>query len=375
MKKGLWIAPLTLWMAVASASADTESARMPDEAYRPELFARFTAQHNTPDGLASDRDGNLFLSVPNFANKEYPGMILKMDKRSGVWSCFTTALIHPDTGRGSPMGLEFDLEGNLYYCDCQYFNNTNGKSRVMRVRVDKNGEPVSIEPVAENLNLANAVRVRGNAIFFTDTFFDLEGRNLGGVYRVPISAFRKRVVKLLPKEQWESDPYCLGVTETTLLPQRGERAAADGLCFDKNGNLYTGNFGDGHLYILKLRRDGNYDPPRTLYHDPQLLSCVDGLTYYARKDWIVIADSERNAIHYWDIKASKLGLLWMNDDTNGADGLLDQPCETIVWNNKLIVANFDLPFPGVKNTKADDAHTLSIIELEPPRRWFSRWWR
>jgi sugar lactone lactonase YvrE len=364
-----------MWMAAAAvavcnvAGADEAGAR--NEQYRPKLFKRFGDHVNVPDGLAQDKHGNVFLAAPNYVDKSYPGAIMKMDKRSGKWTVFVTGLIHPEVGRGAPMGMEFAEDGNLYYCDNQYFSDKNYKSRVMRVVIDGDGEPVRVEPVVENVKLANALRVRGNAIFFTDTFFDVEGKNLGGVYRVPISAFKDRPARLLPKTQWEQDPYCLGVTECTPLPHRKDTAAADGMCFDKSGNIYTGNFGDGHFYVLKLRKDGQYERPQTLLNDTKQLPCVDGICYYPEKDWIIITDSERNAVLYWDIRAAKLGLLWMNDDTDGADGLLDQPCEPMVWDGKLLIVNFDMTFPGLKNARNDDAHTLSVIDLGK-RGWFSR---
>ena len=43
-------------------------------------------------------------------------------------------------------------------------------------------------------------------------------------------------------------------------------------------------------------------------------------------------------------------------DTDGADGLLDQPCEPMVWGDKLLVVNFDMSFPGLKNTRNDEVH-------------------
>ena len=371
-KTARWM--LALAVAAVAQGAVADEAGTVNEKYRPKLFKQFGDHANVPDGLAQDKAGNVYLAAPNYVDQSYPGAILKMCKRTGKWSVFMTALIHPETKRGAPMGMEFAEDGNLYYCDNQYFNDKNYKSRIMRVVIDKNGEPLKVEPVIENVKLANALRVRGNAIFFTDTFFDVEGKNLGGVYRVPISAFKDRPARLLPKGQWAQDPYCLGVTETTPLPHRKDTAAADGMCFDKDGNIYTGNFGDGHFYVLRLKQDGTYEKPITLLNDPKVLPCVDGICYYAKKDWIIITDSERNAVLYWDIKAAKLGTLWMNDDTDGADGLLDQPCEPMVWDGKLLIVNFDMSFPGLKNTKNDDVHTLSVMDLGerrcPVTKWF-----
>lgn len=360
----------TVWMlasaavTVACGAMAADVAGQLDESFRPQLFKQFGDHVNVPDGLAQDKAGNIFLAAPNFVDKSYAGTIMKMDKKSGKWSVFVAGLLHPDTGRGAPMGMEFDEAGNLYYCDNQYFSDKNYKSRVLRVVIDKAGEPVRIEPVVENVKLANALRVRGNAIYFTDTFFDVAGKNLGGVYRVPMSAFKDRPARLLPKEQAANDPYCLGITETSPLAHRKDTAGADGMCFDKDGNLYTGNFGDGHLYVIKMKADGTYDKMSTLFYDPKELPCCDGICYYAKKDWVIITDSERNGVFYWDVKAGKLGCLWMNDDTCGKDGLLDQPCEPMVWGNQLLVVNFDMTFPGLKNSKNDPMHTLSVIELE-----------
>lgn len=362
-KMAMWVlAGVTATVTWGAMAAD--GACSPCEKYRPELFKQFGDHVNVPDGLAQDRHGNIFLAAPNFVDPSYAGTIMKRDKKSGTWSVFVAGLLHPDTKRGAPMGLEFAEDGNLYYCDNQYFFDKGYKSRIMRVVIGKDGEPLKIEPVVENIKLANAVRVRGNAILFTDTFFDVAGKNQGGVYRVPMSAFKDRPARLLPKEQASNDPYCLGITETVPLEHRKDTAGADGMCIDKDGNIYTGTFGDGHFYVLKLKADGTYEKPATLLNDPKVFSCCDGICYYAKKNWVIMTDSEKNAVRYWDIKAGKIGLLWENDDTDGADGLLDQPCEPMVWGDKLIVVNFDNTFPGLKNTKNDAVHSVSVIDLK-----------
>jgi len=171
-----------MWVSLGAAATvawgmmATDVTAPLDEKYRPELFKRFGDPVNVPDGLTQDRHGNIYLAAPNFVDQSYAGTIMKMDKKSGKWSVFVAGLLHPDTKRGAPMGMEFAEDGNLYYCDNQYFFDKNYKSRIMRVLIDKDGEPLKIEPVVENVKLANAVRVRGNAIYFTDTFFDVAGK-------------------------------------------------------------------------------------------------------------------------------------------------------------------------------------------------------
>jgi hypothetical protein len=357
------VAGAAVMTGCTGGAEEPANASQAGHSYKPTLFKRFGENVNVPDGLAQDKNGNIYLSAPNYVNKAYPAAILRRSKETGDWSVFVQALVNPATGLAAPMGIEVAEDGNIYYCDNQYFFNKDYKSRIMRVVIDKNGEPLRIEPVVENIRLANAVRIRGDAVYFTDTFFDIPGKNLGGVYRVPISAFKNGPARLLPKDQADKDPYLLGTTETQVLPVRDDAAGADGMCFDSAGNIYTGTFGDGHFYILKAKSDGSYEKPQTLLQDPKVLPCIDGICYYPKKDWIIITDSQNNAVRYWDIKAGKLGLLWINDDTDGADGLLDQPCEPMVWGDKLLIVNFDWVFPGLKNTKNDEVHTLSVINL------------
>jgi hypothetical protein len=85
-----------------------------------------------------------------------------------------------------------------------------------------------------------------------------------------------------------------------------------------------------------------------------------------------MTDSATNAVHTWDIENKKFATLWRNGDTDGSDGLLDQPCEPLIWKNpksksgarKLVIVNFDMAFPGLLNTVNDPVHTLSVIDLD-----------
>jgi hypothetical protein len=95
---------------------------------------------------------------------------------------------------------------------------------------------------------------------------------------------------------------------------------------------------------------------------------VDGIFYDAARDRVFIADSEKNAVQVFNPATGQMTTLWENDDSDGGDGLLDQPCEVLVRGDDLIVANFDMPFPGMKNKAFDKAHTLSIFRLAPAGR-------
>ena len=54
----------------------------------PELFTLLPEEYvATPDGMSIDKDGNLILSCPNFANMDLPSCVLKIDRdRNGLVS-------------------------------------------------------------------------------------------------------------------------------------------------------------------------------------------------------------------------------------------------------------------------------------------------
>jgi hypothetical protein len=114
---------------------------------------------------------------------------------------------------------------------------------------------------------------------------------------------------------------------------------------------------------LSRKADGSYGKPELLIEDPVRFACCDGITYDPCRHCVYMTDSALNAVHKWDIATKSFSTLWRNGDTDGADGLLDQPCEPIVWHGKLVVVNFDMAFPGLANTENDKVHTLSIIDL------------
>lgn len=363
--EGVWLlggllAGLAMTVAAIAQTETKTAAKSSDARRRPRLLLSLPDDCNTPDGMRLDpKTGDVILACPNFADPKYPGKLMKITPENRLEPYFDRLPVHPTTGRVSPMGLDFGPDGNLYVADNQYFADKNYCSRLLRVTV-RDGKPVSAAVVVEGLKLANAVMWKGDSVYVTDTFFDLPGKfGAGGVYRFSLEELRRGTVMLKPKDQ--ADPHL--VASFPVLPNaRQDPGGCDGLTFDREGNLYTGNFGDGQLFKITFHSDGRTKSTERLIGPPQL-TCVDGLFCDPRTGKIYVADSERNAIQVVSPDGS-LETLWENGDTTGEDGLLDQPCETLVRGNELIVVSFDVPFPGLKNRQADHHHTISVIRLD-----------
>ncbi len=348
--------------ANVGVTAKQTSARQ--QRFRPQLLLSFPDELNTPDGIRLDKKtNNMIVACPNFNDMKYLGKLIQITPNNRWEVYFDKCPKHPETGHAHPMGMDFGPDGNLYYADNQYFNDKDKKhrwSRVIRVNI-KDGKPVDADVVVDGFKLSNAVMFNGDNMFVTETFFDLADKPMSGVYRISLAEMQKGPVMLKPKG--EDDPHLLVTSVTKPFSERGnDIAGADGLTFDSKGNLYYGHFGDGQLFKVTFNPDGSVKSQERIAGRPQLI-CCDGMFCDVRTDKIYIADSARNAIMVFDTKDNSIATLWENDDTNGADGLLDQPCEPAIRGDDLIIANFDMPFPGLKNTKHDKPHTISVIRL------------
>jgi len=360
----------------AAAKAAEPAAAAP---FAPKLLVSTGIACNTPDGMRLAKWGDMIVACPNFntydertKTNKYPGKIMKITP-DNEWVLFSEFPKHPDTGVGCPMGLDFGPDGNLYVADNQYFYNKDYKSRLIRVKV-KDGKAVGSEVVVEGFKLSNAVMFKGNDVYVSDTFFDIPGKAMSGIYRISLAEMSKgEPVKLLPKEQAAKDPHCIATWETQnkaagVAHRKGEPAGADGLTFDADGNLYSGNFGDGVMFKVTFNKDGSVASCKQFVKDWPKMTCVDGIFYDKARNCIYVADSEKNAIQVVWLPEGKVTTLWENGDTDGTGGLLDQPCEPAIRGNELIIANFDMPFPGLKNTKFDAPYTISVIDVSKLQR-------
>ncbi|MCL2709609.1 MAG: hypothetical protein FWE95_01915 [Planctomycetaceae bacterium] len=355
--------------------------------YKPKILVTLPAELQQPDGMTVNPvTKTVFVNFPNFNGREenvgpklFPAALGRL-KFNGDTATVEKLFIYedkapfPETGQVGPMGLFFGPDGHLYVCDNQYFFNSDNKSRMLRVRMDGDNPTGEVEVVVEGTKLSNAVYWTDDTMFVTDTFLDLDGVYGGGcVWAFPKEEVFKAgtdgnpPIKVTPiKSLTDAPPYCLVIAPVVDLPGCGH-AGADGLTADKNGVLYFGNFGDGAVFRVVIGEDGKATMD-TIHEAGDYFGCCDGIFYDADTNKIYVNDSAANAIHAFVPPApgqkAVFETLWENGDTDGADGSLDQPAELVVVNGKMIIANFDWPFPELLNTEFNSPGTISVINLK-----------
>ena len=350
--------------------------------HKPAILVTLPADLHQPDGMTvNPKTKTIFLSCPNFnydGPEKNPGALarVKIDgDKPTVEKLFVykDKVAHADTGKVGPMGLFFGPDGHLYVCDNQYFFDKANKSRMLRVRMDGDNPTGAVEVVVEGTKLSNAALWVGDKMYVTDTFLDREGEfGAGCVWRFTLDELAKAgtdgnpPIKVNPIKKMEDDPHCISLQSVKNLPGCGN-GGADGMTADKDGVVYYGNFGNGEMYRITFDADGK--PATDVIHEAgDYFNCCDGIFYDADTNKVYVNDSAANAIHaFAPPKAGEKAVfetIWTNGDTDGADGSLDQPCEVVVVDGKMVVANFDWPFPELLNSGFGPPNTISVINLK-----------
>ena len=114
---------------------------------------------------------------------------------------------------------------------------------------------------------------------------------------------------------------------------------------------------------MTFNDDGSVDEKIRLMNSPAF-ECCDGINYDAETEKIYMANSQMNSVWVYDLNNGSMQRLWENPDSDGADGSLDQPCETLVYGDYLLVVNFDMTFPQLRNRESDAVNTISKFKIK-----------
>lgn len=319
-----------------------------DTLQTPQLFATLPENCATPDALAIAPDGSLTLSCPNFANNKLQGELLSLSKSGEVTHLATVPTLGLER-KANPMGIDYDEDGALYVADARGIKN----GRVLKLTFD--GKTLTnTEVVASGLN-PNGIRYHQGAIYVTQPQMNKikSDKLTSGIYRFDISSRDLQLSNTLADQS-------LIFSEQTV--NSDIQFGIDGLAFDSKGYLYTADLGDGEIYKLTLNASGKVIK-QELFAQLPADARGDGMVFDAN-DNLYVAGLAYNQI----FKVDPTGLVTViaeSQDTDGSQGQLDQPVDVMVFDDKLIISNFDLMTgKGFRNSKHDKPYTVSFIELK-----------
>ena len=321
------------------------------------LFAKLPDYCPTPDGMAIAPNGNLVVACPNYGDQTKAACLIEIDK-AGKVSKLVDVPVLKKTGLACPMGVEFGPDGDVYICDNQGWSGTKkGKEegRILRLRI-RNNEVAKTTVVVSGMEHPNGIRVRNGKLFVTQSMMpkvrDRSGLLTSAVYCFPADGENIKVTNTL------KDKY---IITTMLTLNKDCQYGADGLVFDKAGNLYIGNFGDGALHKITFK-DGKVASNTVWAKDIPNMRTTDGICIDSKGN-IYVADFSENAVAVVSPDA-KVTRIAQSPDCDGSKGGLDQPGEPIVWNGKLIVTCFDkVTGPDKVNTGHDKPYTICELKL------------
>ncbi len=323
------------------------------------LFCLLPEYVCTPDGMAIDKEGNLILSCPNFADDSMKGFLLRIDKQRNIQK-WVDVPVHPETGYARPMGIAFGPDWDIYICDNQGWSGKPevfGKGRMLRLRI-ADGIVVKTTVVAYGMEHPNGIRIRGDYMYVTQSLMtsvkDPSGLLVSCVYRFHLDDEDIKVTNTL------DDPNIL-TTFLTLNPD--DQYGADGIEIDSQGNLYVGNFGDGAVHKITFNEDGSVKDNKVWAKDATQLKTTDGMIFDKNGN-LYIADFSANAIAKVtpDGKVTRIA---QSPDSDGFNGELDQPGEPCIWQDKIVISCFDLVTgPDKVNTGHEMPATMAMLDLE-----------
>jgi sugar lactone lactonase YvrE len=325
---------------------------------QPKLFAILPDYVATPDGMAIDAEGNLILACPNYADLSKPGCLLKIDKDRKIRRWVDVPVL-AETGHAFPMGIAFGPDWDIYICDNQGWSGAADlvfKGRILRLRI-RDDKVVKTTVVASGMEHPNGIRVHRNHVYLTHSKLtkvkDPSGLVMSCVYRFGLDEEGVNITNTLADRH---------IITTFLTHNKAIQYGADGIEFDKAGNLYVGNFGDGAVHRITFNDDNTVKENKVWAKDPKNLKSTDGMIIDGEGN-IYVADFCANAVAKIT-PAGTVTRIAQSPDSDGLHGELDQPGEPCIWQGRLVVTCFDLVVDEQNvNTKHEMPATMS--ELDP----------
>lgn len=342
--------------AEATSSCDKQPSGITPQ--QSELFLTLPDYCPTPDGMAIAPNGDLIVACPNFADQTQPACLIRVTKNGQITKWIDVPTLK-ESGYAAPMGIAFDTNGDLIVCDNQGWTGNPAaisKGRLLRLKFDGDILKETVV-IAENMEHPNGVRIKDDKIYVTQSSLpkikDKTGLLVSGVYAFDKDSKNINITNTLEDKN----------LITTVITQNPEvQYGLDGLVFDKAGNLYVGNFGDGSIHKITFDASGNVKSNDVWAQDTTQMRTTDGICIDNNGN-IIVADFSANGISAVDT-SGKITRLAQSPDCDGSDGGLDQPGEPIIWNDMIVVSCFDIVTgPDKVNTKHDKPYTLAKLGL------------
>jgi hypothetical protein len=112
----------------------------------------------------------------------------------------------------------------------------------------------------------NGVRIRGDQVYVTQSLLskvkDPSGLLVNCVYKFSCNDENIEVT---------NTPEDKNILTTFITYNEGCQYGADGIAFDKKGNLSVSNFGDGAIYRILFNTDGSVKENKVWARDPEQL--------------------------------------------------------------------------------------------------------
>lgn len=138
---------------------------------QPSLFIELPDSCPTPDGMAIAPDGTLIIACPNFADRSYKAVLMRIGP-NGKISKWIDAPVLDETGHAAPMGIKFGKDGDLFLCDNQGWTGEEEcqrKGRLLRLRFDDDGNLTETITIASGMEHPNGVSLYGDKVYVTQS--------------------------------------------------------------------------------------------------------------------------------------------------------------------------------------------------------------